>query len=196
MDAAIPRRQVQQPVMFSRGRTQVIERNESSIRRPTRRLIRQGGVMAVCSCILLAATTAMAQQSVGTVTETVTTRRDLNGRDGVSEKVVTHRARANDEERVVIETYLPLEYADRLALNRRVSRVTTVTQDGSQTIEETEERNPASPSEPLRAVQRSVTTLRRSGSGSDSYVSERQIFERDANGRLVLVHKQSEQTSR
>ena len=29
MDAAIPRRQVQQPVMFSRGRTQVIERGES-----------------------------------------------------------------------------------------------------------------------------------------------------------------------
>jgi len=173
-----------------------MERGESSIRRPTRRLIRQCGVMAVWSCIVLAATTAMAQQSVGTVTEAVTTGRDLNGRDAVSEKVVTHRARANDEERTVIETYLPLEYADRLALKRRVSRITTVTQDGSQTIEETEERNPASPSEPLRLVQRSVTTLRRSGSGSDSYVSERQVFEPDGNGRLVLVRKQSEHTSR
>ena len=172
----------------------MIERGESSIRRPTRRLIRRLGVMAVWSGIVLAATTAMAQQSAGTVTETVTTRRDLNGRDAVSEKVVTHRARTNDEERVVIETYLPLTYADRLALNRRVRRVTTVTQDGSQTVEETEERNPGSPSEPLRVVQRSVTTLRRSG--SDSYVSERQIFEPDGNGRLVLVRKQSEQTSR
>jgi hypothetical protein len=196
MDAAIPRRQVQQPVIFSRGRTQMIERRESSIRRPTRRLIRRRGVMALWSCIVLAATTAIAQQSAGTVTETVTTRRDVNGRDAVSEKVVTHRARANDEERVVIETYLPLEYADRLALSRRVSRVTTETQDGSQTIEETEERNPASPSEPLRAVQRSVTTLRRSGSESDSYVSERQIFEPDGNGRFVLVRKQIEQRSR
>ena len=34
----------------------------------------------------------MAQQPVDTVTETVTTRRDLNGQDAVSEKVVTHSA--------------------------------------------------------------------------------------------------------
>ena len=112
----------------------------------------------------------------------------------MSEKVVTHRARTNDEERVVIETYVPLIYADRLELNRRVRRATTVTQDGSQTVEETEERNPGSPSEPLRVVQRSVTTVRKSG--NDSYVSERQVFEPDGNGRLVLVRKQSEQTSR
>jgi hypothetical protein len=138
--------------------------------------------------IVLAATTAVAQQKAETVTETVTTRRDLNGRDAVSEKVVTHRARTDDEERVVIETYLPFIYADRLELNQRVRRVTTLTQDGSQTVEETEERNPVSPSQPLRVVQRSVTTLRRSG--TDSFVSERQVFERDANGRLVLVGKQ------
>ena len=172
----------------------MIERGESPIRRPTRRLIRRRGVMAVWSCIVLAATTAIAQHSAGTVMETVTMRRDVNGRDVVSEKVVTHRAQTNDEERVVIETYLPLEYADRLALNRRVRRVTTVTADGSQTVEDTEERTTGSPSEPLRVVQRTLTTLRRSG--TDSYVSERQIFEPDGNGRLVLVRKQSEQTSR
>ena len=74
--------------------------------RLTNRLIRRYGVITFLFWIVLAATTAMAQQSVGTV-ETVTTRRDLNGRDAVSEKVVTHRARTNDEERVVIETYLP-----------------------------------------------------------------------------------------
>jgi len=160
----------------------------------TRRLIRRSGVITVWCWIVLAATTAMAQQSAGTASETVTTRRDLNGRDAVIEKVVTHRARTNDEERVVMETYLPLQYADRLALKRRVRRVTTVTQAGSQTVEETEERNPVSPTEPLRVVQRSVTTVRKSG--DDSYVSERQIFEPDGNGRLVLVRKQSEQTSR
>ena len=95
MDAAIPRRQVQQAEMFSSGRTQVIERGESLVRRPTRRLIRRRGV------------------------------------------------------------------ADRLVLYRRVRRATTVTEDGSQTVEETEERNLASPSEPLRVVQRILTTLRR-----------------------------------
>ena len=144
--------------------------------------------------IVLAATTAVAQQSAGTVTESTTMRRDLNGRDAVSEKVVTHRTRTHNEERVVIETYLPLQYADRLALKRRVRRVTTVTEGGSQTVEETEERNPGSPSEPLSVVQRSLTTVRKSG--DDSYVTEQQIFEPDGNGRFVLVRKQSEQTSR
>jgi hypothetical protein len=165
---------------------QVIEHGETSkVRCANRSIVRH--VINVSFWIVLAAATAVAQQSVGT-TETVTMRRDLNGKDVVSVKVVTHRARTNGEERIVIETYVPLEYADRLALHRRLSRVTTVTQDGSQTIEETEERNPASPSEPLRVVQRSVTTVRKSG--NDSYVSERQIFEPDGNGRLVLGRKQ------
>jgi hypothetical protein len=153
----------------------MIEHGETSkVRFANRLIVRR--VITVSFSIVLAATTSMAQQSVGIVTETVTTRRDLNGRDDVSEKVVTHRARTNGEERVVVETYSPLEYADRLALNRRLSRVTTVTQDGSQTIEETEERNPASPSEPLRVVQRSVTTVRKSR--NDSYVSERKSSNR------------------
>jgi hypothetical protein len=173
---------------------QVIEPHETSTVRLTQRLIRRRGVVTVWCWIVLAATTAVARQSVGTVTESVTTRRDLNGRDVVSEKVVTNRARTNDEERLVIETYAPLEYADRLALKRRVLRVTTMTEDGSQTVEETEERNPGSPGEPLRVVQRTVTTLRRSG--ADSYVSERQVFERDGNGRLVLVRKESEHPPR
>ena len=186
--------QVPQSVQDSKWRMQVFEHGETSRVRFTKRLIRRHGVITVWCWIVLAATSAMAQQSVGTVTESVTTRRDLNGRDAVSEKVVTHRDRTKDEERVVIETYVPLEYADRLALNQRVRRVTTVTQDGSQTVEETEERNPVSPTEPLRVVQRSVTTVRKSG--DDSYVSERQVFEPDGNGRPVLVRKQSEQTSR
>jgi hypothetical protein len=159
-----------------------------------RRLIRPCGVITVWCWIVLAATTAMAQQSAGTVTETVTTRRDVNGRDAVSEKVVTHRALDKDEERVVIETYEPWNYADRLELKRRVRRVTTLSKDGSQTVEEIEERNPAAPGEPMRVVKRRLTTVR--GSGSDSYVSERQEFERDANGRLAPVLTQTQRTSR
>jgi hypothetical protein len=149
----------------------VIERDETSTERLPQRLIRRRGVITVLFWIVLSLTTALAQQSVGT--ETVTTRyeRDLNGRDAVSEKVMTHRDRTKDDERVVIETYVPLIYADRLELNRQVRRVTTVTQEGSETVEETAERNPGSPSEPLRVVQGSVTTPRRSG--TDSYVSER-----------------------
>jgi hypothetical protein len=69
----------------------------------SRRLVHRGGVITAWCWILLGATTAMAQQSADTVTETVTTRRNLNGRDAVSEKVVTHRARTDDEEQVVID---------------------------------------------------------------------------------------------
>ena len=46
----------------------------------------------------------------------------------------------------------------------------------------------------MRIVQRSLTTVRRSG--SDSYVTEREVFELDGNGRLVLVRKQTEQCVR
>jgi len=172
---------------------QVINRDETSTVRRTRRLMGPWGVIIVACWIVLGATTAMAQESVGTVTASVTMCRDLNGRDTVLEKVVTHRGHTKDKERVVVETYAPWIDADRLELNRRVRRVTTVTLDGSQIVEETEERNPASPSEPLRVVQRSVTTVR--SSGAASYVSERQVFELDVNGRLVLVRKQSEATS-
>ena len=82
----------------------MIERDETSTVRLTRRLIRRRGVITVWCWIVLAAITAMAQQSAGTVTQTVTTRSDLNG-DAVSETVVTHRARTDNEEEVVIEVH-------------------------------------------------------------------------------------------
>jgi hypothetical protein len=175
---------------------QVTERDERLTARLTRRLVGERGVITVLFWIVLTAATAIAQPSAGTGTETVTTRvdRDQNGRDAVSEKVVTHRARTNDEERVVIETYLPSPEAGRLALSQRVQRVTTVTADGALTVEETAKPNPVAASDPMRIVQRSVTTVRRSG--SDSYVTERQVFELDGNGRFVLVSKQTEHTSR
>ena len=169
----------------------MIARNAVSTERLTRMLRRRRGAVVVLFWAVLAGTGATAQQGVSTTSEAITTRRDVNGRDAVSEKVVTHRARTGNEERVVIDTYVPLLYADRLELNRRVRRATTVTQGGSQTVEETEERNPASPGAPLRVVQRSVTTVRKSG--DDSNVSERQVFEPDVNGRLVLVRTQSAQ---
>jgi hypothetical protein len=186
--------QVQRSVIVTRWRMQVIEHGETSEVRLANRLMVRRRVITVSFCIVLAATTAMAQQSGGTVTETVTTRRDLNGRDVVNEKVVMHSSRTNGEERVVIETYSPSMEAGRLALSQRVNRVTTLTKDGSQTVEETEEPSRVSPGDPPRVVRRSVTTMRRSG--SDSYVSDRQAFELDVNGRLVFVHKQSERGPR
>ena len=138
----------------------MIERIHTSSARLARRFIHAGGV-TVLFWIVLTAATAMAQESVGTVTETVATRRDLNGRQIVSKKVVTHLTRTNGEERVVVETYSPSIEGERLTLSRRVRRATTETSDGSQIVEETEERNQVASSEPLRVVRRSVTTVRR-----------------------------------
>jgi hypothetical protein len=147
---------------------------------------------ALCSIVL--ATTASAQHSGATATETIATRveRDLNGHDIVNERVVTHRSQTSNEERVIVETYTPSIEAGRLALRRRVERVTSLTGDARETVEETAENNPASISEPMRIVKRSVTTIRTDSTGST--VSERQEFERDTNGRLVLVRTVTEQS--
>lgn len=146
--------------------------------------------------IVLAATAAPAQQSASTVTETVTTDHDrnLNGARRVSEKVVTRTTQGKDSEEVVIETYWPTVYADRLALRQRVRRITTVRGDVTETVEETEEPPRGSPHEPMRVIRRSVTTVRRTG--SDSSVTEEQVFRRDVNGRLVPVQTQIGRTSR
>jgi hypothetical protein len=174
--------------MVRRWRMQVIERTDTSTVRLVRRFMRAGGV-TVLFLIASTAATAMAQESIGDVTETLTTRRDLNGRQVVSKKVVTHLARTKGEEQVVVETYLPSIEGERLTLSRRVRRTTTETGNGRQTVEETEERNRAALSEPLRVVRRNVTTV--SDNGTDSSVSERQVFELDVNGRFVLTQTES-----
>jgi hypothetical protein len=146
--------------------------------------------------IVLAATAATAQQSGSTVTETVATvrDRDLNRAQRVSEPVVTCTNQSKGSEEVVIETYWLSTYAGRMALKQRVRRVTTVTSDGSEAVEETEEPLGGSAHEPLRVVRRSVTTVRRTG--PDSCVTEQRVFQRDVNGRFELVQTQTERTSR
>lgn len=146
--------------------------------------------------IVLSAGAASAQQSADSATDTVATRgnRDLNGTIAVTEQVVTRRAQSSDGEQVVLETFSPSIEAGRLALTRRVRRTTTATADGTQTVEISEERNPAAPAEPLRVVRKSVTTVHRTD--ANSFVTERQVLEPDLNGRFVLVLAQSENTSR
>src|SRR5678816_4121702 len=100
----------------------VIEQSETSIGRHARRMIRGSGVITLSFWMVSTAATAIAQQTSEAVTaETVTTHRDLNGRDVVDEKVVTHNSRTNGEERVVIETYSPSMEAGRLAFAQRIN---------------------------------------------------------------------------
>jgi hypothetical protein len=153
-------------------------------------------VVLALSWLVLTATAATAQQSGGSTTENVTTirSRDLNGTVAVNEQTVTRRAHTNDGDEVVVETYSPSIEGGRLALSRRVRRTTTATSNGTQTLEETAERNPVTPEGPLRVIRRSVTTAR--ANGTDSHVIERQVFEPDVNGRFVPVRTQIERTSR
>jgi hypothetical protein len=59
--------------MVSRWRTKVTEQRETPAVRLTKRLIGRPGVIIVCVWIVLAATTAIAQQSAGTVTASIRT---------------------------------------------------------------------------------------------------------------------------
>lgn len=114
-------------------------------------------------------------------------RLDVNGKLVDDERIVTRSFSANARDHAVIETYARSE--GRLVLSQRVHRTTTATPDGGRyTVEEVEGRNPVAPSEPLRVIRRTVTTVRRVRAGGWS--TEQELFERDVNGRLMLVGRE------
>jgi hypothetical protein len=79
-------------------------------------------------------------------------------------------------------------------LSERVRTSTTVTPDGGRsTVEEVEARNPVAAGDPMRVRQRTVSTLRKIG--PDRWVTERQVFELDVNGRLVPTVTETQETS-
>jgi hypothetical protein len=117
-------------------------------------------------------------------------RPDLNGHMIVEEVHVIRSSSAKGREQVEIETYSPQidvhSFTGRPPLSARVRRTTTSTANGgSYTVEEREERSPVSANDPMRVVQRIVTTV--SPGGPDEWVTERRIFELDVNGRLRLA---------
>jgi len=126
-------------------------------------------------------------------------RLDMNGKLAVAERTVTRRSTTTEREDVVIERYAP--YVDRLlgadrglALSERVHRTTTTRADGgSDILEEVEGRNPVALTEPMRLVRRTVTSVRRSG--ADQWLTQRQVYERDVNGRLQVVGTETESSS-
>jgi hypothetical protein len=133
------------------------------------------------------------------VEEETIQRPNLTGTLVLSDKVVTRTSESNGANRVVIETYSQdaegfVRNDSRLALRQRVSRSTTVTANGVRsTVEEIEARNPLAPNDPMHVIQRTLVTVR--SLGPDRQVTERQIFERDQNGRMFLVSKDTEVTT-
>ena len=130
--------------------------------------------------------------SAGHVEEETVSQPDMNGVVGISERTTTRRSQANGREDVLIERYVPRDpgavnrSASRMELSERVHVTTSIAADGTrETVEEVEGRNPVATGEPLRLRRRVVTTAR--PLAGDQSVVERQIFDLDANGRLVLT---------
>lgn len=118
-------------------------------------------------------------------------RPDPSGRLAVSQRDVTRRTEANGRVVEVTETFGEnfqgtIRPQTPMGLSQRVTRTTTATAGGgSSTVEEVEGRSLAAPNEPMRVVRRIVESVRTDGSGRTE--TQRQIFERDTNGRMVLV---------
>jgi len=134
------------------------------------------------------------------VEEETIQRPNLTGALVLSDRVVTRTSESNGEHRVVIDTYSQdaegfVRNDGRLALRQRIRRSTTVTAYGVQnTVEEIEARNPLAPNDPMRVIQRTLETVRSVGQGR--WVTERQVFERDQNGRMFLVANETEETEK
>jgi hypothetical protein len=131
------------------------------------------------------------------VEEETIRRPNVNGALVLSDKVVTRTSESNGDIRVVVETYSQsadglVRSDSRLALRQRATRSTTVTADGGRsTVEEVEARNPVAPNDPMRVIRRTLTTTRIVTPGR--WVTHTQIFERDPNGRMVLVANDTEE---
>ena len=141
-----------------------------------------------------------------TVVEEVVTQlaADGNNRWHVidSERSVRHSATGQDgREDAVIETYADYgyRYMDRSAVRSRLAQrirrsVTPAAGGGRDIVEEIEARSPVSPEDPLRIVRRTIESVRSIGAGR--WETERQIFERDPNNRMVLISTHREETTR
>ena len=114
-------------------------------------------------------------------------RLDVNGRLVDDERTVTRSFGANARDHVEVETYARSD--GRLVLSQRVQRTTTHAPDGGRyVVEEVEGRNPVAPSDPLRVIRRTLTTVRPVRSGG--WITEQEVLERDVNGRLLLVDRE------
>ena len=130
--------------------------------------------------------------------EEVTIRRpDASGTLVLNERNVIHRSEANGSLQEVIETYAFdgegfVRSDGHLALHQRVSISTTATADGGrQTVEEVEGHNLVAYSDPMRVIRRVVETVR--PLAPNRWIIDRQVFERDPNGRLVLTRTELEE---
>jgi len=132
-------------------------------------------------------------------TEETSLERDLNGALWERERTVSRLTNQNGQEHLLIERFTddgryPVSSSLRRTPSSRVRRTTTVRADGDREIvEDVEERSPVASDDPLRLVRRTIETVRRTGAGR--WETNRQVFERDPNNRLVLTILETEETT-
>ena len=140
-------------------------------------------------------------RSAGAVEETEETslQRDLNGALWERERIVSRLTSQNGQENLVIERFAddsryPNGSSLRRTLSGRIRRTATSGADGNREIvEDIEERSPVAPDDPLRIIKRTIETVRRTGAGR--LETNRQVFERDPNNRLVPTVVETEDTT-
>jgi hypothetical protein len=127
-------------------------------------------------------------------------RQDVNGKLTDSQRNVTRRTTdASGRVTEVTETFGEnlegmTRPATRMGLSQRVTKTTTTTADGgSSTVEEIERRSLGNPNDPMRVTTRTVETVRNVGGRLET---TRQVYERDANGRMVLVSTDTQETTK
>jgi hypothetical protein len=115
------------------------------------------------------------------------------------ERGVSRLTRDNGREHLLTETFTDEgeRSGSRPAINtltQRVSRTTIPRADGGRDIvEEVEERSSVAPADAPRVVRRTVETVRPAGAGR--WRTARQVFERDANNRLVPTISETDETA-
>jgi hypothetical protein len=140
-------------------------------------------------------------RSIGAMEDTEETRleRDLNGTLWERERLVSRLTNQNGQEQLLIERFTndgryPVGSSLRRTPSSRILRTATARADGGREIvEDVEERSPVAPDDPLRIVRRTIETVRRTGAGR--WETNRQVFERDPNNRLVLTIVETEDTT-
>jgi hypothetical protein len=117
---------------------------------------------------------------------------DGDGKLTLSERTVTRRSGAKGSEQMVTDVYSnnitgkARASGSPLELDRRIRVTTTpMTNSASQTITETEARNPNVTNGAVQVVARTVETVRQIG--PDRWETQRQTFALDGSGRLVLT---------
>src|SRR5262245_25044536 len=117
---------------------------------------------------------------------------DADGKLTLSERTVTRRSGAKGSEQVVTDVYSnniagqARASGSSLELDHRIRvTATPMTNGASQTITETEARNPNVMNGPIQVVTRTVETVRQIR--PDRWETQRQTFALDGSGRLVLT---------